>query len=162
MFYFADFQIDRVLKVDSLDRQDDASRWLVVTVTPWLKLYFALLSPETDWLGKIISALTGSATYHVAIWLGDDAPANVLSFLESRVGLPYDLRGALMAWKEPPVDQQGYHMTGKEFCSGLAGETAVLVLDGVPQYRNPGSLLTAICRLLGKAIPKLRRDRATR
>ena len=150
-FYSAIAGSDVVRKADALMYQDDPAHWLVVSAMADVAVYFELLSEETDPLGRMISALTSSATYHVEMWLGPSAPSVLVSFAESKLGEPYDYEGALKAW-----DDSGYHTPNREFCSGLAYELLTLVpIEGLQPYPNPGKLLSQLPAMLGQPQPKL-------
>jgi hypothetical protein len=138
-----------------LDNQDDPSHWIKVCVELDVVLYFALLNPDTNPLGRIISAVTKSAVYHVETrveaWTSDLTQA-----AEARLGEPYDFEGALRAW-----DDSGYHTPGKEFCSGLAYELLKPILPGLAPYPNPGKLLSQVTGMVGQQMPKLAVEPAT-
>jgi hypothetical protein len=134
--------LEGCVETDTLSDIDNPSHWLVVYVCPGVWLYFELLGPWTDSLGRIVAAITQSSTYHVAIAIDPEtAPASMLAYLQARVGWPYDLEGALSAWKN-----SGYHTPHHEFCSGWAYEDLQVIptLPTIDPYPNPGKLFSQV------------------
>lgn len=150
MFYSAIAQLDVTRKIDFLDHQGDQSYWNIIELCDGLSLHFALLNQNTDPMGRIISALTESAVYHVEAAVGDKAPDDVKKIAESLLGLPYDFYGALRAW-----DNGGKHTDDKEFCSGMCEKIVSPVIFGLQAYPNPGRLLMEVCTAKGLPQPKL-------
>lgn len=153
MFYsaIAQFDINAVRKTDQLPGEADRSRWLPVPIHQGVALYFELLNSQTPPIGQIISFLTKSSVYHVETWLGDDADLELIAAAESRLGMPYDYEGALLA-----ANDSGYHTPGKEFCSGLAMELLKpSILPGLSPYPNPGKLLAEVTGMTDQPMPKL-------
>jgi hypothetical protein len=150
MFYYASYAANDTIRVDSLPNQGNPAYWLVVPVCSGVVLHFALLNPDTDPLGKLIASLTQSAVYHVAIELTDDAPAPVLAAVLAGLGMPYDVRGAVLSWQNT-----GYHTPGEEFCSGYGFEAISPVVAGLDPYPNPGHLLMQLCQSLKLPPPAL-------
>ena len=132
-----------------LNNQGNEAFWHVVRVNNDVSLYFALLNELTGSFGRIISALTQSAVYHVETRI-DAATDDLWRAAEARLGRPYDYEGMLGAWKD-----SGYHTQGKEFCSGFAYELLNLsLLPGLTPYPNPGKLLFQVAGILGEPPPK--------
>lgn len=151
MLYSACAKTNAVIKTSDPRLLADPAFWIPVQITPDIALHFALLNQDTSPLGRIISALTRSSVHHVEIWLGGDAPEEIIQAAESSLGLPYDYTGALRAW-----DDCGYHTPGKEFCSGLAYE--LLTACPPPRlspYPSPSKLLMEVSALLGQPMPIL-------
>ena len=151
MFYSATPELG-ARKTAVLNNQGDPSFWLVVRVSNEIVLLFALLNEQTGPLGRIISALTKSAVYHVETWLANGASGAVVQAAEMPVDrrYKYDTEGALKAW-----DDSGYHTIGEEFCSGFSYEILRNVMAGLQPYPNPGRLLGQVPAMLGQPVPKL-------
>ena len=143
----------------TLDRQDNLSAWIVVPIMPWISVYSKLLQPDSDSFERIVCALTQSPVCHTETWIGDDAPSEIVSSAESRIGWPYDFEGMLGAWKD-----SGFHVQGKDFCSGLSFEllgtiplvaTGAPILPGLQPYPSPGCLLRQVTGMVGQPMPLL-------
>ena len=153
MFYSAHCEIDCCTKLAGLIRQGDTAFWRVVPIRGYgldLQCHFALLNEQTGPLGRIIAALTGSPSYHVETYLGDNAPAEVREIAEAGLGRPYDYEGALRAWND-----SGFHTPGREFCSGWAAEILGPEVQGLSPYPNPGKLMLDLAAMQGVTLPEI-------
>lgn len=154
-FYSARAELDIASKVDFLPHQGDAAYWNIISICDGLALHFALLNPETDAMGRIISALTRSAVYHVEVAVSDGDTQEITGcriIAESLLGKPYDFYGAFEAgWDKA----EEHHCDSKEFCSGMAGKIIAPIIFGLTPYPNPGKLLMEVCTAKGLPMPKL-------
>ena len=153
MFYAPLIELDAVRKTPDLPNQLDPVFWRVVSIQEGIALYFSILNPETGPLGRIISAITGSGVYHTEVWLDDktsELASTLINEAEDKLGLPYDIVGALRAW-----DNSGYHTPGREFCSGLAYELLKPILPHLVPYANPGKLMADVSAMCGIRMAEL-------
>ena len=147
MFYSAVAELDACRATDTLDHMGDPAYWIVVPVAPDVALHFAVLNAETGLMGRIISAITQSAAFHVETWLGDAAPEESMQRAEEIIyptPFPYDWEGSFRSF-----DNSGYHTTGREFCSGMAYELLSPLLPHLLPYPNPGKLLADVTAMCG-------------
>ena len=150
MLYSADALHNITRKLDALHHQGDPAYWFVVPCKAqgWTA-HFEIARPDSDWLLRIIAALTQSQVGHVEWESTDFTPAEMIARAESKLGLPYDFEGALEAWKN-----SGHHTEGMEFCSGMFTEIVHPVVP-VTMYTNPGTLLAQVTGILDLPMPKL-------
>lgn len=150
MFYSAIAQDDITRKTDFLEHQGDQSFWNIVEICNGVSLHFALLNVNADPMGRIISALTESAVYHVECAVADNAPDDVKLIAESLLGKQYGYFDAIQSAFDKATDADG-----KEFCSGMAWKIISPLIFGLTPFPCPGKLLMEVCAAKGLPMPKL-------
>lgn len=150
MLYFYSADLERgSRRIDDLPHQDDPDYWYPVPITTGVELRF--LIEASNPLERIIQVLTASKACHVETAIDTSlAAAATIELAESKLGMPYDVEGALASWKD-----SGYHTVGHEYCSGMAYEILTPILQGLEKYPNPGRLLLQVTGMTGQTMPKL-------